>query len=76
MIRWWFVSDTDIDEIPTPLNTLSVLFSVDMDGIRKDKKIGTLFKINTITQGQVGKQIFTSWNRPIQRESLDWEELV
>ena len=76
MIRWWFVCDTDIDVIPTPLNTLSVLFSVDMEGIRKDRKIGTLFKINTITQGQVEKWILTTWNRPIQRESLDWEELV
>lgn len=71
---YWFVSDVDIEQIPTPLNKLSVVFSVDNDGnLRKDRKIGTLFKVNTITQGQVTKRIYTAWKRPVQRETLDWD---
>lgn len=71
---YWFVSDVDIEQIPTPLNKLSVVFSVDNDGnLRKDRKIGTLFKVNTITKGQVTKRIYTAWKRPVQRETLDWD---
>tara|TARA_R100001163_G_scaffold3028_2_gene4611 strand:+ start:4634 stop:4879 length:246 start_codon:yes stop_codon:yes gene_type:complete len=65
---YWFSSDTEIENIPTPLNTMSVLFCLDREGnLREDRKIGTLFKVNTITQGQVTKRIYTAWNRPIQR---------
>jgi hypothetical protein len=74
---YWLVCDTDINDIPTPLNTLSVMFSVDIEGnLRDDRKIGTLFKINTITQGQLEKWILTTWKRPIQRESLDWDDIA